>query len=261
MRVFRITFFVLFVSIFVPPGLLFGWPFLDPGIPDGQIVSYSYKTAEYPNKFLIDVKKGEEVVTSSSRIEVVHSPAGKKIYRIHDAGSRRNGFHFEHVSEILAEEKLKPLGFVAMDMNPEGRVIREMKAVFDDPTLSYPPGTFPVFCLVQAMRGIPFTDDNRITFYLWIAPTEIFSMSLDVTKKEMVQVPAGEFLCYLVEMKPDIRTILPIGSFLAKLLQPFIPKYRFWFSCDQSHPMVKFEGILGGAGAAKHTIELTRIEK
>ena len=260
MRRFRVTFFVLFVSIFVPSGLLYSGPFMDPHIPDGQTAFYRYETAEYPNKFLIDVKKGEEVVTSSSRVEIVHSQKGEKIYRIHDAGSRQNGYRFEHVSELLAEKELKPLGFVARDRNPEGRVIREMKAVFDDPTLCYPTGTFPVFCLAQAMRGTTFSDEDRIVFYLWIAPTEIFRMSLEVIKKEKIEVPAGEILCYAAEMKPDIRTILPIGNFLAKLLQPFIPKYRFWFACDQSHPMVKFEGILGGAGAAKHTIELTRLE-
>jgi hypothetical protein len=62
-------------------------------------------------------------------------------------------------------------------------------------------------------------------------------------------------------MKPDIRSIIPVGGLLSKLLQPFIPKYRFWFAVDGSHPLAKFEGVLGGAGAARHTIELKQIEE
>jgi hypothetical protein len=61
-------------------------------------------------------------------------------------------------------------------------------------------------------------------------------------------------------MKPDIRTVLPVSNLLAKLIQPFLPQYRFWFSTEPSHPLVKFEGALGGAGAAKHVVELKSIE-
>jgi len=249
------------VSIFVPHGLLSAEPFHDPGIPDGQVVSYRYQAAEYPNKFLIDVKKGEEVLKSSSRVEVLNNSAGQKVYRIHDTGVRRNGYTFEHVSEMIAAQDLVPVGFVARDRNPDGRLIRKIEVAFDDPTLSYPSGTFPVYCLVQAMRGTPFEEGKKLVFYVWVTPTEIFCMQLHVVRKETVQVPAGEFPCYYAEMKPDIRTILPVGTLMAKLLQPFLPKYRFWFASESSHPLVKFEGVLGGAGAGKHTIELTGFEQ
>lgn len=256
-----VTFFTCLVSIFVLPGPLFAEPFHDPGIPDGQIVSYQYSTTEYPNAFLIDVKKGEEVLSSSSRVEVLHNQDGHKMYRIRDTGVRRNGYTFEHVSEMTASQELKSVGFVARDRNPDGRLIREIEVTFDDPTLSYPPGTFPVYCLVQAMRGAPFQQGKEVSFYVWVTPTEIFCMQLHVVRKETIQVPAGDFSCFYAEMKPDIRTLLPVGSLMAKLLQPFIPKYKFWFSCEGSHPMVKFEGVLGGAGAGKHIIELTDIEQ
>jgi len=260
-RVDLITIFVLAISILAFPAPPRCQPFLDPGIPDGQTVHYSYRTGGYPNDFLIEVKQGEEVVKSTSRVQIVSRSEGNKIYRVQDTGVRRNGYQFEQVSEIRAEPEFKPLGFTTKDRNPEGRIIREMGAAFDDPTLSYPPGTFPVFGLVQVMRGTPFQQGKRAVFYLWLAPTEIVRMRLEVVRQEKIQVPAGEFVCYLAEMKPDIRSIIPVGGLLSKLLQPFIPKYHLWFACDHAHPMVKFEGVLGGTGAAKHTIELERIEE
>ena len=254
-----VTILVLSVSLFVFIPMPRGEPFLDPGIPDGQTLHYSYRAGGYANDFLVDVKRGEEVVESTSRVEVVSGPQGGKTYRIHDTGLRRNGYRFEQVSELQAGAELKPLGFTSRDLNPGGRLIREMRVVFNDPTLSYPAGTFPIFGLVQAMRGTPFQEGKRAVFYVWVAPTEIFRMTLEVVKQETVQVPAGEIPSFLAEIRPDIRSIIPVGSLLSKLLQPFIPKYQFWFASERSHPMVKFEGVLGGSGAAKHTIELTRI--
>jgi hypothetical protein len=256
-----VTFFFLLVSIFAPGSALSGGPFTYPEIPDGQTVTYQYQAGGYPNNYLIEVKRGEEVLESMSRVEVAHREDGRKVYRIRDTGSRRNGFRFEQVTEILAGPELEPLGFTATDRNPQGRLIREMKVAFDDDTLAYPAGTFPVFGLVQVMRGASFQTGSRADFHVWVAPTEIFSMSLEVTGQAKVRVPAGEILCYAAEMKPDIRSIIPVGGLLSKLLQPFIPKYRFWFAADRSHPLVKFEGVLGAAGAAKHTIELKRIEE
>ena len=111
------------------------------------------------------------------------------------------------------------------------------------------------------MRGVDFREKARVSFCIWVTPTEIYRMSFDVEEKGTVKVPAGEIPCYYGEMKPDIRTILPIGSFLARLLGPFVPRHHFWFSSEGSHPLVKFEGVLGGTGAAPHTIELTKIER
>ena len=250
------------ICLLALPALVAAAPlFSDPDIPDGQTLHYRFTTGEYASDYLIDVKKREEVVESSHQIRVEYNEKGEKIYRVEDSGSRRNGQWFKHVSDIRAgKDGLAPLGFQTQDATREGKVIRRFEASFDDPSLTYPENTFPVFCVVQVMRGINFQEKGKLSFYIWVTPTEIFRMQFDVVGKDTINVPAGKIPCYFGEMKPDIRTILPIGRFLAKLLSPFIPKYRFWFACEESHPLVKFEGVLGGSGAAPHTIELTKIE-
>lgn len=256
-----VTIFLTWVSILACLGPLRADTFQDPAIPDGEVVHYRYETADYANDFLTEVKQGEEISESTSLTRVLVQEDGRKIYHTETTGLRRGGFRFEHVTEILVGEDVRPLRFVATDRNERGRVIRELEAVFDDPTLRYPDSTFPVFSLVQVMRGIPFETDRTVHFHIWITPTEIFLMSARVVRQETVEVPAGRIPCYVVEMKPDIRTILPVGNFLARLLGPFIPKYHFWFAERDSHVLVRFEGALGGAGAAKQTIELTGIEQ
>jgi hypothetical protein len=256
-----VTFFGFLVTILFIPVLLQGATFVDPDIPDGQTLYYRYQAGEYKNKHLLEVRQQEEVLENVTCIHVNRNEAGEKTYRVEDNGSRRNGYRFQQVSNLrVRDDGLVPLGFQTRDTNPKGRVIRRFEAVFDDPALSYPPDTYPVYSILQVLRGMHFQEKSTVPFYIWAAPTEIFRMNFHIVRKETVEVPAGKIPCFYGEMKPDIRTIVPVGNLLAKLLAPFIPSYYFWFSCDPSHPLVKFEGVLGGAGAAPHTIELTRIE-
>jgi hypothetical protein len=256
-----VTFFGSLVTILFIPVILQGATFTDPDIPNGQTLHYRYQAGEYKNKHLIEVRQREEVLGNITRIRVKQNGAGAKTYRIDDSGSRRNGYRFEHISTLRVDPAgLVPVGFQTWDLNPQGRVIRRFEAFFDDPALAYPPDTYPVYSILQVLRGMPFQENTTVPFYIWAAPTEIFRMTFDIIRKETVEVPAGKIPCYYGEMKPDIRTIVPVGNFLAKLLAPFIPRYHFWFSCEPSHPLVKFEGVLGGAGAAPHTIELMKIE-
>jgi hypothetical protein len=250
------------ICLLALPSLVAAEPlFTDPDIPDGQTLHYRFETGSYASDYLIDVKEREEVVESTHQTRVEINDKGEKIYRVEDWGSRKNGQRFKHVSEIRpGKNGLEPLGFRTEETTGKGKVIRRMEASFDDPSLTYPENTFPVFCVEHVMRGINFEEKKNFPIYVWVTPTEIYRMHLDVLGKETIKVPAGEIPCYLVEMKPDIRTIMPIGRFLAGLLSPFIPKYRFWFACEESHPLVKFEGVLGGSGAAPHTVELTGIE-
>ena len=236
-------------------------PFQDPMIPNGQVLLYQYSVKDHYIPFLLEIKKGEEVENSSTEVSISFNALGQKIYQITDRGNRRNGYKLEHISELIVlKDGLKPLSFIAKDLNKDGRSIRQMQAFFDDPTVQYPDGTFPVFCAVQAIRGLSFKEGTHVEFTLWLAPTEIFRVFLEIKGIEEVTVPAGKIPCYCVEMKPDIRTILPVSALLAKLIQPFLPEYRFWFSTEPSHPLVRFEGSLGGAGAVKHTVELKELK-
>jgi len=257
----RVTVFVFWVTILFIPVLLRAAPFSDPRIPDGQTLTYRFSPGKHKNEFLLEAKQREEVLESVTRITAARDPAGEKEYLVHDQGARRGGIRFEHRSRLLVRDgALLTLGFESCDRSPAGRTIRRFEAAFDDPAADYPPDTYPVICLVQALRGLPFQEKGSIPFNVWVAPTEIFRMYFDVIEKETVQVPAGTFECFHGEVRPDIRTILPVGNVLASLLKPFIPRYHFWFSCGPSHPLVRFEGVLGGAGAAPHTVELIRME-
>lgn len=233
-------------------------PMGDPNIPDGQRIVYTYDTTYKSSIFLKEIKEKEEVRESVNTIEC-YEEEGKRFYKVRDRGTRANGFMFDHVTILERGDYVKPISFRASDSNPEGRLIREMFARFDDEALVYPEDTYPIFSSITAIRGLDFKPGARAEVYLWLAPTEIYRIFLDVEEIETIVTEAGSFECFKLELKPDIRAILPIGDFLASLLQPFLPKYYFWYSTEPSHPLVKFKGSLGGAGASHTVVELKEI--
>ncbi|MFC1889987.1 hypothetical protein ACFL4G_09535 [Thermodesulfobacteriota bacterium] len=234
-------------------------PLGDPDIPDGQRIVYSYDTTYKSSIFLKDIKEMEEVRRSVNTIEH-YEEEGKRFYRVRDRGMRANGYTFNHVTILERGGYLKPISFRASDSNPEGRIIREMFARFDDEALVYPEDTYPIFSSITAIRGLDFKPGSRAEVFLWLAPTEIYRIFIDVEAMETIVTAAGTFECYRLDLKPDIRAILPIGVFLASLLQPFLPEYYFWYSTEPSHPLVKFKGSLGGVGASYTVVELKEIE-
>ena len=234
-------------------------PLGDPDIPNGQRLVYSFTTNYDKALFLREVKAREEVKESEHRIERIEE-GGKGYYRIHDTGVRENGYRIDNVTTVERGETVRPVSFRARDLNPAGRTIREMQARFDDEALDYPADTYPVFAAWTAIRGLHFRKGHRAAVHIWLTPTEIYRIRLTVEEKETVNVPAGAFECYRVELEPDVRSILPVGDFLASLIQPFIPTYHFWYSTEPSHPLIRFEGSLGGAGAVNTTVELKAID-
>jgi len=240
-------------------GTALAQPLGDPDIPHGQRLVYKFTTTYKSTLFLREIKEREEVDESVHLIER-YEESGRCYYRINDTGTRINGYMFAHATILERGEHLMPVSFRASDSNPAGRTIRAMHANFDDEALSYPDDTYPIFSAMTAIRGLDFSPGARKAVHLWIAPTEIYRIWLEVEEKETIKVPAGTFECYRVELKPDIRSIMPIGDFLASLIQPFIPTYHFWYSAERSHPLVRFEGSLGGAGASNTVVELKEIE-
>lgn len=239
---------------------LLGNPFHDPMIPDGEVLVYKFHGQSFDNAFLSDIKRGEEVDSIRFATNIDHDASGQKMYRITEDGQRRNGFRVAHIFELLVEDgDLKPLSVSGTDFNKSGRAIRSTTAFFDDPSVVYPEETFPVVLAHHALRGSEFRRGNSFSFLALIQPMVIVRLFVRVGDVEEVEVPAGRMKCHRVELKPDISTMMSLPSFLTKLLQPFMPRYHIWYSVEASHPLVKFEGNLGGTGAGEQVWELKEI--
>ena len=81
--------------------------------------------------------------------------------------------------------------------------------------------------VIQLLRRLPLASDYKTTLHIFtgLGGGNIVPMQTEVTRQEKVEVPAGTFDCYKVELS------------LAGQM-----KQTLWYSTDAHHYLVKFEG-------------------
>jgi len=139
----------------------------------------------------------------------------------------------------------------------DGSLVREELVNFRARGQGYPDDLLHAHVVELALRGIDFNTSYRNSFPIYLTSINIINMDLKVLGRETVEVPAGKFDCWKVEMKPHLEDW--VGKIVANLLRSFTPNYIYWFAVDQNHHLVKYQGILGAIGAPVQVVELVEM--
>jgi hypothetical protein len=103
------------------------------------------------------------------------------------------------------------------------------------------------------LRLLPGRPDQRIRFELIMAEGEVVGMEATIVGREVVEVPAGTFECYRVELAATGALGLVAGLVL--------PKTTLWHTVAPPHVWVKHRGPEEGVGSRTILRELTRFER
>lgn len=118
------------------------------------------------------------------------------------------------------------------------------------------PQTLPDELLFYWARTIPFDEavagkPAAAQCTLVVSPTRRFQMEAKVKGTEVITTPAGTFLCYRVELSPQL-----VGP-----LKAMAPKMSLWCATDLPHYWVRYQGPVGGPGSPQAIIELMKFEQ
>jgi hypothetical protein len=103
------------------------------------------------------------------------------------------------------------------------------------------------------LRLLPGRADKRTRFELIMAEGETVGMEATIVGREVVEVPAGTFECYRIELAATGALGLVAGLVL--------PKTTLWHTVAPPHVWVKHRGSEGGVGSRTIIRELTRFER
>lgn len=103
------------------------------------------------------------------------------------------------------------------------------------------------------LRLLPGRPDQRIRFELIMAEGEVVGMEATIVGREVVEVPAGTFECYRIELAATGALGLVAGLVL--------PKTTLWHTVAPPHVWVKHRGPEEGVGSRTILRELTRFER
>jgi len=130
---------------------------------------------------------------------------------------------------------------------------------------SLPPLTFPdhaslAFLVNHMGLEAEARRSRRVEFHVVTAECALVPMELELEGEETVRVPAGEFECHRLRLRPDLDALFPrIGSLLRPLLSWLMEGESLWVTVARPWVVVKFEGKLGPPGAVELVAELVEL--
>jgi len=120
----------------------------------------------------------------------------------------------------------------------------------EEKSLSIPPDTLAVEGIAGILRFLPF-DQVSFPAHLLSNEPRLYSVTFETRGKERVRTPAGDFNAYKVEMVPHLGGLLNV-------FRSFAPKAFFWFTVEEPHFWVRYQGIENGPGTPEIVMELDR---
>ena len=217
-------------------------------------------------KYVVKMKKSGEVISHSEVIEYLLTEGGKKYFKIMGKEFIMDGRYNEETSVYEADNLLKLAIFKRISKTADGKVYEEFNKSFCEKSLNYPSDLYLADAhLSSVLKGLPFHREKNHFIHLEVNNKDVFKMKLKIVGRETINVPAGSFDCIKVKMKADTKSIIASEAPLIKAAAPFIslfvPTHHFWFTDDENHTFVKFEGVEGGSVFVRDIVmELEDIE-
>jgi hypothetical protein len=229
------------------------------GFPIDEVAKAEFKVigAKKKHKSIVKLDKLPSVEKQTTRMI---TREGKDYYKIKEEMQLFNGQHVETTSLIEIAETLEPLSYKLLRKSPEGDVIERWEVRFDVPSWNYPEDTYCTPAVSLAFRSLIAHNMEETSFHLWQNDLTVVRMNLKVMGKESIKIPLGEFSCYRLKMEPDVKSVIPVGSILAALLQPFMPELYFWVSEKEPYPVLRAEGAFGPPGSPRMLMETVERE-
>jgi len=225
------------------------------GFPIDEVGRAEFKVIGAEKKKNKSIVKLEKLPSTEKQTIRMITKDGKDYYEIREEMQLFNEQHVQTTSLIEIAETLKPISYMLLRKSPEGDVIERWEVRLDVPSWNYPEDTYCTPAISLAFRSLIFHNEKETSLHLWRNDLTVVRMTLKVMGKDRIKIPLGEFSCYKIKMEPDVKSIIPVGSFLAALLQPFMPELYFWVSEKEPHPVLRAEGSFGPPGSPKMVME------
>jgi len=99
--------------------------------------------------------------------------------------------------------------------------------------------------IALALEGTGLAEGYKTEFYLCTDEPKLYEVTAKCSRKEKIVVAGREVECYKVEI------IFHLG-----IWKIFVPKMYFWYTADESHRWIRYEGLESGRGTPQVIMEV-----
>ena len=119
--------------------------------------------------------------------------------------------------------------------------------------LGLAPNTYPEV-LLPLMLGWPAPERTR-AFYSWINDRFVSRVYVESKGETDLQLNGRKTKALEMVLFPDLNDFVRVGSTMARLAKPIMPKYHLWFDPQTPNTIMRFEGPYGPPGAPELIME------
>lgn len=101
--------------------------------------------------------------------------------------------------------------------------------------------------LGTALANYPFSEKRDLVFHLLTNEPKIYPMTIKYIGQEDLKLGDKTVACYKIQMIPDLGALNIFGA--------FVPKTYFWYTVDEPHDFMRYEGLESGMGTPYIVIE------
>jgi len=103
--------------------------------------------------------------------------------------------------------------------------------------------------IALALQGTDITEGYKTDFYLCTDEPKLYEVTAKCLQKEKIVAAGKEVECYKVGI------IFHLG-----LWKIFVPKMHFWYTADEPHNWIRYEGLESGRGTPQVIMEVTDLK-
>lgn len=106
--------------------------------------------------------------------------------------------------------------------------------------------------IVYALRNLPFGTDEVVKAKILSNEPELYNVEFHQRGIEKITTSDGEVDCYKVEVVPKLGVL--------NVFKVFFPKTYFWFTVDEPHRWMRYEGLENGIDTPEVIMNVTNID-
>jgi len=225
-KMLLLIFLTCFIALESPSFIWAETPFVDPGIPNGEVITYNSRV-------------GDKLMTVVERA-VVKRERGKERYEI----TSRSESLDRTIS--LAKETMAILSVYTVRKFQEVTLDSQLTVIDEKPHPGKDEVKLADFAVMTYIfRGFPFGKLKKLKIGFYGEESkEKYTFSAKYKNREKVEVNHQSIECHKIEFGMD------------GFWGTFLPKIKVWYSVDSPHYLVRYEGLVGPPGSPKRTMEL-----
>jgi len=191
--------------------------------------------------------------------KIERNPEGQKITMIQESIDKKIGSNIVTLEFSVESGRLKQTRFLREVITFAGDRVFHYEIDLKKLGKVFPPDSYSVEIMTFLFKGMYQIPKQTLSYHWLISEKSAVPIYVKMKKPKKINVPAGTYTCFPVEMYIDVADFMSRGKLLNRIINPFLPEVVLYFDINPPHHFVHYKGPLGPPGSAEGRMDLLKV--